>query len=127
MGITARFIPMGLALSVTLGWTTSLVPDPSKRKGAGPLFRVYRDGSWGYMTRTGRIAIAPQFESARDFFHGLAAVRRVGKWGYIDERGNWVIHSRFDDARDFLEDLAPVRLAKVWGYIDTGGRFVIPA
>lgn len=101
------------------------VPNPSKRKGAGPLFRVRRGEKWGYMDRAGKIVISPQFDSERDFFHGLAGVLVGKKWGYIDEKGITVIPAAFDDVRDFLEDLAPVRISRKWGYIDTAGHMKI--
>jgi len=101
------------------------IPNPSKRKGAGPLFQVVRRGKWGYMDRNGRIAIAPQFEYERDFFHGLAGVSLNKKWGFINEKGTVVIRAQFDEVRDFLDDLAPVRMGRKWGYIDTAGRMVV--
>ncbi len=111
---------------LTLCASAETVRNPSKRKGAGPLFQIARDGKWGYMDRTGRIAIAPQFEYERDFFHGLAGVYLGKKWGFIDEKGTLVITAQFDEVRDFLADLAPVRIGRKWGYINTSGRMVIP-
>lgn len=77
------------------------------------------------MDRTGKTVIPPQFNDARDFFHGLAGVRIDKKWGYVDEKGVFAIPSSFDDVRDFLEELAPVRIARKWGYIDTKGQMKI--
>src|SRR5689334_6867823 len=54
--------------------TTYSVVIPVKVKGSGPLFRVQRQGKWGYMTRSGRVVIKPQFTYAEDFLDGLAAV-----------------------------------------------------
>ncbi|MGJ5813444.1 WG repeat-containing protein [Paludibaculum fermentans] len=111
--------------SIAACWACSYTDDLSKRPGAGPLFKIYRAGKFGYMDRGGNVVIAPRFDEARDFFHGLAAVRLNGKVGFVNERDQLVIPARFDDARDFLEELAPVRLGRLWGYIDTRGNMAI--
>jgi hypothetical protein len=115
-----------LAVLAIVCASAETVRNPAKRKGAGPLFQIVRNGKWGFMDRTGRVAIAPAFYDERDFFHGLAAVETPqGKWGFIDENGKLVIAARFDDVRDFIEELAPVRIDRKWGYIDTSGRMAV--
>lgn len=52
--------------------------------------------------------IAPQYQDARQFSEGLAAVKKDGKWGYIDTEGNTVIPFRFDDAGSFNDGYAVV-------------------
>ena len=118
-------LTVALAMGLSVSLATSVVPDLSKKKGAGPWFRIHRDGKWGYMDRAGSTVIAPRFSDARDFFHGLAAVKQDDKWGYIDQKGTVVIEAAYDDARDFLETLAPVRVGRKWGYIDTRGAMTI--
>jgi hypothetical protein len=113
------------SLLLTVCASAETVANPSKRKGAGPLFRISRGEKWGYMDRTGKTVISPQFDSARDFFHGLAAVLIGKKWGYVDEKGKLAIPAAFDDVRDFIDDLAPVRMSRKWGYIDTTGHMRI--
>src|SRR5262245_58546145 len=82
------------------------IVDPTKRRGAGPLFRIVRNGKWGYMNRSGRTQIAPRFEGAHDFMGGLAAVSIGEKWGYIREDGSIAISPQFEEVGDFSEDLA---------------------
>ena len=53
---------------------TDIVVSPTKRKGAGPWFRIIRSGQTGYMDRNGRTQIRPRFEDGHDFMEGLAAV-----------------------------------------------------
>ena len=104
----------------------------SEGRGAVP------DGDqWGYVDRTGRMAIPARFEQARRFAEGLAAVRLNGKWGYVDTTGTTVIEARFDDAATFSEGLARIGLGRrmrsptdrvglmTLGYIDKTGRIVI--
>jgi len=80
------------------------------------------------------IAIPPQYDDARDFSEGLAAVRVGGKWGYIDRSGKMVIPPRFLRAEPFRGGLAVVdtsqRLFAYWNkgthYIDRVGRRIWP-
>lgn len=106
--------------------SAEVIPNPSKKAGAGPLFQIARNGKWGFMDRTGRVVIAPAFSCERDFFHGLAAACLPdGKVGFIDGKGKLVIPARFDGVGDFLDDLAPVKMGRKWGFIDTSGRMVV--
>jgi len=96
--------------------------------------------SVGYIDRSGRIVIPPQFGgedrlSERGFSEGLAAAvaykDRPYKWGYIDKSGKFVIEPRFAAAGPFSEGRAMVGIAEPswsidykWGFIDTGGRWI---
>ncbi len=82
---------------------------------------------------TGSMLIPAQFESARPFSEGLAAVQ-VGqdkgwKWGYIDKSGSFAIAPQFDYADEFSEGLAAVRVGDEktgqWGFVDKSGNFAI--
>jgi hypothetical protein len=50
-----------------------------------------KGGKWGYIDAQGTVVVSPQFDAARPFREGLAAVRvdgRVGgKWGFIYRPG----------------------------------------
>lgn len=52
--------------------------------------------------------ITPQYDDARNFSEGLAAVKRGNKWGYIDESGKVVIDFQYDRAYSFSEGKALV-------------------
>src|SRR5882724_5150098 len=69
---------------------------PVKGKGAGPLFQIRDDEKWGYIDRTGRVVLRPEFDDEGDFFNRLARVRKGAKWGYIDESGHVAIPYRYD-------------------------------
>jgi hypothetical protein len=90
------------------------------------LFPVGEDGKAGYIDSTGAIVIKLQFEDARHFSEGLAAVQTGEKWGYIDGTGRFIIAPQFDQADAFSEGLAAVTLADKLGYVDRSGRFVVP-
>lgn len=93
---------------------------------AGPWFRIYRDGKWGYADRQGRMRLPARYDDVTDFFDGVAAVQMDDRWGYIDERGTFVIEPQFDGAAPFTGGLAVVRVDGQAGAIDRSGAFVIP-
>jgi hypothetical protein len=97
-------------------------------------------GKFGYIDKSGKVVIAPQFFIAQDFAEGLAGVRveevAFSKFGYIDRAGSMVITPRFNQANPFSEGLAAVEThARVvgdqvvdisWGFIDKAGVMKIP-
>ncbi len=64
---------------------------------------------WGWINRENRLVIPAEYDDARDFSEGLAAVNYKGKWGYVDTLGNRVIPPRFAEARSFHEGFAAVK------------------
>jgi hypothetical protein len=54
------------------------------------LFPVIVGDKWGYIDKTGKIVINPQFDYANQFSDGLAAVYIGDKYGYIDRTGKYV-------------------------------------
>ena len=93
----------------------------------------------GFIDRTGKVVIPPQFDSAEYFSEGLAAVE-VGekwgligksggeKWGFIDRSGNMVIQPQYDSVGwhgHFSEGLALVYVHGKCGFIDKTGKMVI--
>jgi hypothetical protein len=61
---------------------------------------------WGYLDRTGRFAVAPQFRNAAGFSEGLARVSILDGTtelvGFIDNAGDLVIPPKFDVDCDFV-------------------------
>ncbi len=114
-----------LVFALATGVLAETIADPTKRKGSSPLFRIHRDKGWGFMDRSGKTVIPPQFAEVGDFFSGLARARHESKCGYIDLKGRVAIAYQFDVCRDFSEGLAAVQFGKGWGFIDPTGTFVI--
>ncbi|MFH1515247.1 MAG: WG repeat-containing protein, partial [bacterium] len=96
------------------------------------LFYVCVDGKYGFIDKTGKIVINPQFDETWHFSEDLAPVIigdiESGKWGFIDKTGKFVINPQFDWARDFLDGLAWARIGGEgflgtgkWGVIDKTG------
>lgn len=72
---------------------------------------AYQDesGLWGFVDRKGKTVIEPQFQEARSFSGGLAAVSDGNQWGFINEKGTLAIDYQFQDAGYFsAEGACPV-------------------
>lgn len=96
---------------------------PARHSG---LYRISANGKNGFMDRSGKTVIAPQFDGARGFSEGLAAVKVGAKFGFIDTRGEIVITPQFDEVwGPFSEGLAPVQVGTKFGYINTQGLVAI--
>lgn len=80
----------------------------------------------GYVLPDGRYSILPQFEEARVFGAGMAAVRLGDMWGYVRTNGRLHILPQFAQAGDFGRNgFAAVRLKSgEWGLIGTEGQFI---
>ena len=86
-----------------------------------------KDGAkWGYIDKTGKYVITPQFDEAGAFADGLAKVRIGQQSGYIDAAGHFAIKPQYDNAGEFCEGLAGVVVKGKCGYVDMTGTFVIP-
>ena len=67
----------------------------------------------GFIDKTGKVVIAPEFRETNGFSEGLAAVKIIGSdgqytWGYIDRAGDFAIETQFKDAQPFAGGLARV-------------------
>lgn len=85
---------------------------------------------FGFIDKTGKTVIEPQFDGAESFSEGLAVVRVGKKSGYIDKTGKIVIEPQFDGASSFSEGLAGIVVRdeeseEKWGFIDKTGKIVI--
>ena len=92
------------------------------------LYPVRVDTKYGFMDKTGKIAIEPQFGAALAFSNGLAPAMDLknGKWGYIDKSAKFVIPAKFDIAYPFAEGMGVVRLAGNYGAVDRSGNITVP-
>ncbi|MBK7929674.1 MAG: WG repeat-containing protein [Bryobacterales bacterium] len=79
----------------------------------------------GFIDSSGEMVIPAEFEMARSFREGRAAVRRLHRWGFIDREGKVAVRFVYDDVRDFRESLAAVRREGRWEYVNRAGETVI--
>jgi hypothetical protein len=66
------------------------------------------NAGWGFIDKTGKIAIGAQFQRAHDFSEGLAGVSIGGLWGFIDKTGRVVIKPQYLSVSSFSEGIAVV-------------------
>jgi len=87
---------------------------------------VAADGKYGYVDRTGRMAIPLVYDGACPAAQGLLGVKRDGHWGFVDENRKTVVAFRYDDVAPFECGMARVCRRDLWGLIDLAGREVLP-
>jgi hypothetical protein len=84
-------------------------------------------GKIGFFDTKGAWAIEPQFDEARSFSAGLAAVNRGskchsgGKWGYIDRSGKEIVSVKYDYAGNFVDGRACVSIRQAWFFVNRQG------
>lgn len=95
---------------------------------------IAMDEKWGYIDKTGKTVIAPQYSSKKvtpavhPFSEGLAAVSVEDKWGYVDKTGKMVVQPVYDEGPGrFSEGRAAVPVHGKWGYIDASGKMAVPS
>ncbi len=63
---------------------------------------------WGFIEKTNRFIITPQYDGALEFSEGMAAVKLGKLWGYIDRTVELVIRPQFEAANLFrMRRLSP--------------------
>jgi hypothetical protein len=90
----------------------------------GGLYPIYVNGKSGFMDRSGKTVITPQFDNTGGFSEGLAAVKIGTKWGYINTKGMVAITPQFDYGNPFRYGRATVQLANRFGFIDKDGKYI---
>jgi hypothetical protein len=80
--------------------------------------RIVENAKFGFIDRSGRIVVKPQYQFALSFCNGLAVVCarcwrnhspdglefKGGKWGYVDTTGAVAIPLEYDEATPFFSD-----------------------
>jgi hypothetical protein len=93
------------------------------------LAAVQKDGKWGYIDSSGKVAIPFYFDEALPFSEGCAAVRINKSWGFIRPTGNWLLKPVFMKASSFHDELAQITYydahdsIPVTGYITHAGVY----
>lgn len=149
MNYLMRKILVAVCLTVLM-----LQPTSAQQFKSDDWFPVRVNGKAGYIDRTGKVVLEPQFDGASYFSEGLAVIS-VGRntiytagysQGYIDETGAVVIKPQWDATSSFSEGLAAVGFDQteqegkignrtyytssshpwyLWGFIDKTGKTVI--
>ncbi len=93
--------------------------------------RVQANGKIGFIDLRGKEITPLQYEDAKDFAGGLAAVRLVGKWGFINRNGETVTPHRYTAVRIVPTEASDavfrlVQSQERWGLIGANGSEVAP-
>jgi hypothetical protein len=112
---------------------------PERRKPSG-LFRVQQKGKWGYIEKSGKTVINPQYEEARNFSEGFANVEIGDRVFFINAKGVVALdplvinpQSGIRTLRDFSNGLVLTEIGGIgpvfgkFGYMDQAGKLVIEA
>jgi len=94
------------------------------------LFRIIKNGKFGYIDNKGNIIVEPEFDDAQDFSEDLALVSFHGKKVFINRAGKIVIAPKdFEAINGFTNGLARGNILDTSpytkGYIDKSGKLVI--
>ena len=86
---------------------------------------------YGFINKSGKIVIKPQFTAFWSTFeNGYAPVQVSGypdyKWGMINYHGKFVIKPIYDYIKPFSDGLSQVKLNNKYGFVDKSGKIVIP-
>jgi hypothetical protein len=118
-------IPVKYSLSIT-----------EKTSGLNPTVHNFKEGlaavnggnRFGYIDKSGKIAIDTIYEEAGLFSEGMAPVKFYGKYGYIDRSGKIRLKFNYIEAYEFSNGLAAVKTPETngkLGFIDIKGNLVI--
>ena len=89
---------------------------------------VDKNNRFGYLDELGNMAIALQFEKAKDFENGFAEVEQKGQKFYIRADGVCVKNCPKDEAENFAKwRYFRDQTSKLYGFKNSKGEIVIPA
>lgn len=96
------------------------------------LYSVEQNGLCGYINKTGKIIIPPQFDTCWNFSERFAGVIVNGKLGFIDETGKFIAQPIFNyDLTYFSEGFAYIRFGNYRegteqvGFVNSKGQITI--
>jgi hypothetical protein len=83
---------------------------------------------WGYIDKTGKIVIPPQYESAAPFSEGLGAINQCDEGFFIDKTGKKTVLGKFSWVSPFGAGISRIHVGvnedRMWGLIDKTGKII---
>ncbi|MEJ7577285.1 MAG: WG repeat-containing protein [Pyrinomonadaceae bacterium] len=105
-----KVIKLLLALSALFCVFQITANSSVKSDKARRLFYVVLNGKIGFIDKSGRVVIKPQFSVIDDFSEGLALVSWGSDYGFIDETGKVIAKPQYDYSWGFREGFAGVQI-----------------
>ena len=87
--MSRAWLAIGAAVVVVAAagyWWMNRPPGPYKPDNGG-LYPINVNGKYGFMDRSGKTVVTPQFDQTWGFSEGLASVLVGTKWGFINTKG----------------------------------------
>lgn len=81
---------------------------------------------WGYVDKSGRLAVNPQYDDAGLCVQSRCPVKIESKWAFITPSGEMLITPQFDEVFPFEDDMAVVKIGDRFGVIDLDGKLIVP-
>ncbi len=93
---------------------------------SGPLFRVFENGKWGYIDKSGRLAVRADFDTATDFYEGRAGVSVNREFFILKDDGRLIrsqdLRAPFREGRAFAANFGqPISILDPEGKVVLGG------
>ena len=128
--IRFAWVAVAALLAPSLVGCDAVAPSDSSSPVADiPLFPVQRDGHWGFMDATGRLAVSATYDAVIPFSEGMAAGRnwKDGRhvWTFFEVDGTEVFEIEAYGMGPFKNGLARAQANGRWGFIDDSGTWVI--
>lgn len=97
-------------------------PAPDQRRAR------YEQYKFGCLDKSGKIVVAPVFDSIGEYSDGYAAAVFKAQACFIDRSGKLTDTgvNRFDKTLPFCNGFAPVQIGDKWGFVDTKFRMIVP-
>jgi hypothetical protein len=89
------------------------------------LMGIVKDGKFGFVDATGKLAIANRYDSISNFQEGVAPIKLIGKWGFINTNDELVIQPNYESVTSFIHGLCVVKRNRMMGIINKIGRQVV--
>lgn len=88
--------------------------------------RVSKGNKYGFISKTGNLAIAFIYDDAKHFSDSLCSVKKGEQWGVINRNGDLKVPFKYDDIEPYENGFAMVKKDGKYGYIDSNGSETTP-
>jgi uncharacterized protein YdeI (BOF family) len=84
-------------------------------------YKMNSNVRWGFIDKTGKVVIKPQFQGAVSSSEGIAIIVNNQKDGYINSNGAIIVKPQFDMCYNFKDDMGLVCNNGKYGYVNSKG------